>query len=410
MGSNLSTSLTADEKGVLIPPSFGVSTNALPPSSSAARRPSPQYLENVEKDLLCYRILHDHMVSGLWVSATTPSDASVLASFVVSNNGSDSDTNSSAEGMLSACQKWSHGQADIRAHTLASAIASAHYVPLPGWNVYGSADASGLAWLGCHVSPLTWIRPPSQAYYRNNPFADEEKKTAAEKTIQKIQLGSSLQLQYPGRVTSLSDMELQHVRGYASADVAGCTVVVEATLPMKTLDPHVAHFFSANLSSADEGPPLMFSIQSSPTASSMSLSQVLTFDRRVANVFETRCPRIRNTLGWAVQMKRERDADDAQLTAGLAWQVNRGLCVKLVANPTDSGLTGALLLKRWRQPRVLLSLLAGMDSGKKVSYGFGLELETGPQLGQDYYRDKEENRRHVEEQAPATKVTFPNVD
>jgi hypothetical protein len=356
------------------------------------------------------------MMSGLWVSATTPSDASVLASFVVSSdNNSNSNNSSVTGGMLSVCQKWSHGHADIRAYTFASAIASAHYASLPGWNVYGNVDASGLAWLACHVSPLEWFRKPSQTtYYRNNPFADddEEKQTAAEKTIQKIQLGSSLQLQSPCKMTDLSDIQLQHVCGYASVDVAGCTVVMEATVPIKTLDPQVAYYFSANLS-AVEGPPLTISMQSSPTRSSMNLSQVLTFDRYVLNAFETRCPRIRNSLGWAVQMKKEQNVEKvAQLTAGLAWQLNRAICVKLlVANSgDDAGLTGALLLKRWQQPRVLVSLLAGIAPGKNVSYGFGLELETGPQVGQDYYKDKEENRSHVEEQAPATKATLPNVD
>lgn len=411
MGSTASTPLSTQEKvrkqqlermGVLIPPSFGVCTEALPPSS--ARTPSQSYLESLEKDLLCYRILHDHMTSGLWVSATTPSQASVLASFAMPDG----------RGMLSACQKWNHGQADIFTYTFAPAIASAHYTLVPGWNFYGSVSASGLGWLGCYSLPLEWLKrqPSSQAttYYRNNPFVDEEQK--ASRSIQKIQIGSSLQVQSPCKVTKLSDIAVQDFRGYASIDVAGCTVAMEATVPLNTLDPQVAYHISCDLSTDEQGaPPIIVSMQSSPTRSSMNLSQVLTFDRYVLNVFETRCPRVRNTLGWAVQMEKE-NGRDTQLTAGLAWQLNRAVCVKMVVNPTDGGVTGAVLLKRWRQPRVLCSLLAGIAApGKKPSFGFGLELETGPQQhGQDYYRDKEERRGHVEEEAPATKVTLPNVD
>lgn len=416
MGNAESHSLSAEEKarrqqlermGVLIPPSFGVGNDALPPSAVAVRGPTPSYLKALERDLLCCRILNEHMSSGLWVSAATPAQASVLALFAVTEVGSAA----AGTGMLSASQKFSQGHADIRAYTTGSAFTHAKYSPLPGAGVHGVVNASGGGWIGGQVSPLSWWRrrkaKQTQTYYRNNPFIEEEEKAMASNTVQALDLGSSLQFQSPSNVPDLLYITVTEVTAYVSMDVISkCTIAVEATVPIKSLEPQFAYHVSCDLNSED-GPPLVISMQSSPARSSISLSQVLTFDRHVLNAFETRCPKIRNTLAWAVQMEKEKRGE-AQLMAGLAWQINRAVAVKMLANPSNGGITAGLLLKRWRQPRVLCSLLVGIGQGQKPKLGLGLELETGPQQSQDYYNDKQGGFGHVEEGAPETRPTLPN--
>lgn len=398
------------------------------------------------------------MNSGLWVlSATTPSQTSVLASFCVplfSNGGGGG-----GGGMLSASQKYNHGQVDIITYTSApTMMASAQYTPMPGWSLYGTVSASGLGWLGWNAMPSDWSLPHKQQQQQSsslpssssqatnhgnnsNSFVSMEPNiTASKRSIQKLQIGSSVQLHSsPCTIPNLSNIAIQHVRGYASMDVAGCTLAMEATVPSQRTvlaweGPQIAYHISCDLSNTSsrgngnsteeqqkQGPPLIVSMQHSPTRSCMNLSQVLTFDRYGLNMFETRCPNVRNTLSWTVQMTKESSSDVAQLTAGFAWQWNRAVCVKMVVNPVDNnsggdgggGITAAVLLKRWEQPRVLCSLLARITSpGAKPSFGLGLELETGPSSSsqQDYYSNMEERHSHVQEEVPATRVTVPNVD
>jgi hypothetical protein len=86
--------------------------------------------------------------------------------------------------------------------------------------------------------------------------------------------------------------------------------------------------------------------------------------------------------------------------------MNRGIGIKVVAK-NNGGVTAALLLKRWKQPRVLCSLLAGTSGpGKDIQLGISLELETGPSPLQDFYNDTEERR--VDDEVPVTKATIPD--
>lgn len=394
--------------GVLLPPSFGITND--PPSAITMRRPSPSLIYSLETNSTCYRILHQHLNSGLWVSASTASQASVLAAFYV-----EGDTN---QGMLSASQSFpeNKGKASIRAYTSEPSLAYGVYSPTPYLNLVANAEATGMGWLGANVSidnPTKWFDdkkvPQQNEYYRNNPFVDENKDTdTSNTTVENLQFGASVKLQQASTTNrpSSSKVFAESVLGYASLDVAGCKVAMEAKVPLESYyDPQVSYYACANLNT-DEGPPLILTMQQSPSHTSMNLSQVLTFDRIVVNALETRCPRIRNTLGWAVEMKKTQDSQ-ATLSAGVAWQINRGLGIKVVAN-SEKGITGAILLKRWKQPRVLCSLLAGTkgNPGQDIQLGIGLELETGPHQ-QDYYNEMEEQR--VDDSVPATKATLPEI-
>jgi hypothetical protein len=253
------------------------------------------------------------------------------------------------------------------------------------------------------MNPIEWLRVRAekklaQLYYRNDPFADEQATNENENAIQDFQVGTFVQVQAPtwfAKVTSQSTV---------SWDMRPCKSL-DVRLPWKPrfFDPQVNHHVSANLN--PDGPPLLVSMQNSPSRSSMNLSQVLTFDRIALNESEIQCPRIRNTFAWAVEMEKTPNSD-AQVMAGLAWQINRGVGCNIVVKP--KGITGALLLKRWKQPRVLCSLLVGTAApGRDIQLGIGLELETGPHPGRDFHYDTEERR--VDEDVPVTRATLPDT-
>ena len=160
-----------------------------------------------------------------------------------------------------------------------------------------------------------------------------------------------------------------------------------------------------------QGPPIMVTLHQLKgdrnSEAAATISQTFTFDRYVTNPLEQRCPKIRNTVSWAVRLKRSvssRDgygplsgseevansgnstgtATETSLTAGVSYQMNRGLCYKI---NTDSkgGMTVAIMLKRWAHPRITASALVGTGpvGGAKTSSGIGfkglcLQIESGP--------------------------------
>jgi hypothetical protein len=144
------------------------------------------------------------------------------------------------------------------------------------------------------MNPIEWLRVRAekklaQLYYRNDPFADEQATNENENAIQDFQVGTFVQVQAPTS-SRKSEISVDSVLGYASMQVSGCTVAMEAKVPLQTFDPQVNYHVSADLN--PDGPPLLVSMQNSPSRSSMNLSQVLTFDRIVLNEPEIQCPRI----------------------------------------------------------------------------------------------------------------------
>jgi hypothetical protein len=184
--------------------------------------------------------------------------------------------------------------------------------------------------------------------------------------------------------------------------------------------------------------------------SSLSVSQVLHLDRYQINPLEDRAPKIRNTLGWTIRLERVAPAssssflshDEAysattttttdpappatttRLAVGGAWQINRAVAVKAVANP--DAFTAALILRRWKEPRVTCSLLFrnqlshdgfGSSSASSSSWmprfaGIGLQVETGDQLyqgGKYHYADQRKVPFGASgESSPETKATLPH--
>jgi hypothetical protein len=133
-------------------------------------------------------------------------------------------------------------------------------------------------------------------------------------------------------------------------------------------------------------------------------------------VLEHRCPKIRNTVAWAVEMSTRSTntsstnshsskpsipnnsttntnattstsntstTSSSSLAAAVAWQMNRNLATKIRVH--QEGITAALLVKRWAYPGVTLSLLGGYRYGGSgggniqqtpFSYGLGVQLDT----------------------------------
>jgi hypothetical protein len=136
-------------------------------------------------------------------------------------------------------------------------------------------------------------------------------------------------------------------------------------------------------------PPLWLTLKQSTTRGhppeyTLNLSQILTFDRKCWNILEDRAPYIRNHVGWTVQIRRneERSSESqqsySQWSVGTSWQINRNVAVKAVLDHNGRVLRTNLLLKKWQQPRITLSILGGIDwsTGQASFWGCGLEVET----------------------------------
>lgn len=136
-------------------------------------------------------------------------------------------------------------------------------------------------------------------------------------------------------------------------------------------------------------PPLWLTMRRSCTRGAaaptytVNLAQVVTFDRPVWNLLEDRAPSVRNHLGWAVQMERDAEAGTSRWKAGASVQLNRNVAAKAVLEEDGCRnsrpfLRYALVVRRWGQPRMTLSVVNGVDlttDRRHSLVGFGLELE-----------------------------------
>eukprot|EP00934_Nitzschia_sp_Nitz4_P001397 Nitzschia sp. Nitz4//scaffold100_size80364//24944//26332//NITZ4_005339-RA/size80364-processed-gene-0.47-mRNA-1//-1//CDS//3329532079//1397//frame0 len=147
----------------------------------------------------------------------------------------------------------------------------------------------------------------------------------------------------------------------------------------------------------------------------LNLSQILTFDRMVVNLLEERAPRIRQTLGWVVQVEKDTSkaavgaAAPSTWSAGATFQWNRALASKatLINGHT---LKYGLIMKHWDQPRITLSLINSFHfpTAKHSFVGFGLELETSPvSLGTILTKEEAASQVEYSEQTNVPQVPPP---
>jgi hypothetical protein len=268
---------------------------------------------------------------------------------------------------------------------------------------------------------------------------------------------SSMKNGLSGTLASLGSLD--NVGAYAAASLLGSTAAVEVQCPLGASSPpqqlRTRSYFSINLADdvtdgkngkSSSSPPLVVSLERSIGAggargsadrfdfdvtSALAISQVLYLDRYQLNPMEDRAPKILNTLAWTVRMERltstagrsrhpmshdkysESDGPDAvtRLALGGAWQINRNVAVKAVAR-SDS-LSAAVLLRRWKEPRITCSLLfrhlhAGSSSWRPQFAGIGLDVEMGSQLSHSY-ADERAVPSGIGTDTPVTKATLPRT-
>jgi hypothetical protein len=206
-----------------------------------------------------------------------------------------------------------------------------------------------------------------------------------------------------------------HVQGVAEYGESMVAAHAEMPLsPYANFKPHQTNaLLWLNLSSGSSGndhsgnstmPPIWLTLQQShirgdqhPTYT-LNLSQILSLHRPCWNILEERAPLIRNHLGWVIQVERNANitkndnttsSNPNQVSFGASWQINRNVACKAVLDNNGTTLKTNIIFKRWKQPRMTLSILNGIDlsgagSGGSSPFnkptatfiGFGLEVET----------------------------------
>jgi hypothetical protein len=363
------------ENGVLIPPSFGVagSDAIAPPSSLIARTPS--LVAILQQKTLSNQLLSHHTSPGVWLMAKTNAEGFILASSSVPTD------RGYQEGLLCLSQKFNNrAMLQLRAPTIGNPAlyGSVDLLSNSAFAASSQMDTKGLGWAALNVDATG--------------LADRCLRTAP----RSLQLGSWTNLKNFKNPVSVS--------GYAAYQIPGVTLAVETTVPLSNLEPQLSYHVSCDLN--DNGPPVVVNLYKSPQQTTLSFSQIMTFDRYHVNIFDDRAKKVRNTLGWTVEMSKELD-QPTQLSAGVAWQVNRALALKVTNKP--GGLGGVVIFKRWQQPRVTCALLFATPShgGGIGFYGFGIELETFATDSDDVYGMSDDTNVRLSSEVPVTKTTLP---
>ena len=451
---------------VLLPPAFGVTGTPSqkgtgPPLSvqhrllqTAGNRPVG-YMEYLHETDLATCILNDHMRAGVWIAAQAATNTMIRVSLAPDPKTQTIPSQLFLEKKLALPSSQAvKGIVQLRAETEPNSIPSlSGSVQLTrSSSLFGSISSAGSGWLGAHYDrtfhmdsiqesfPANILLPntPEDAY-KDDPFQTaaqvkpyEGLDTMSRNTIN-CKFGSWMPIQWGDPLHSLSSSshlrddyssKCKSVHGYAAINMLGATAAVHGSVPVhgdhsfhaqQPQWPVLRSYFSANLNDVDR-PPLQVTLErdNGNDTASISLCQVLAFDRWQLNPVEDRAPKVRNTVAWTARMESRggvatetmtdhslnlmtttssgpedsgahnpgSNARINRLSLGAAWQLNRGLAVKAVLQPQDQCLSAAVILKRWKQPRVACSLLGSYDysgnGGRGLRFvGLGLELETG---------------------------------
>ena len=421
MGSSQSTaqSTTTEERrrreleknGILIPPLFGVPSPGIPLSPSVQERLNrtvgfpygPSVLDYLHQSDPAWRISHDYLQTGVWIHGGPQVRAALVQQEVSSSDESNGKSASVVQGRLQVEQALNASSSLVLSGGTES-LPSIRFRRLIGdWaSIVTEASSEGKAWAGVnlfHTFPQAAPNQPLQ-----------------------VQLGSWLTANSEKRSTDSPVKSLSSVNGYAMMDFLGATVAVEANLPTASSNPFVDYYsaqdiqtrsyLSVNLS--DQTPLHLTLEQGSDSMASISLSQTLSLDRPQLNPLEDRAPTVRNRLAWALTLQQQQhQSQHSQTNVSIAgaWQVNRALALKCKVQPNAGQVTGAVIFKRWEQPRITCSIL--WRNNTQNTWGIGLELETD-QRGEDqpskYYEDwaptgKSPSRATA---VPETKATLEN--
>lgn len=414
---------------MLIPPQFGLGSDDY---RRYGIRLSPSLITRLERDSLSYRILREHMKPGIWISSQTRREGSVLASLVppppplrdYSSTFSNSNL-SNQRATLRVSPKISNRlKLDISYHSHQfPADVAATLMLADNLKLSSQIDLDGRGWLACQFFTQVnnfFLPKPSEIdeYYKNNPFQDKGYDVQDDRKLN-LHFGSWADIQVPKEGLSLSEpmRTIPAAHAYASLQVPGCLLAVEGTIPTTTDKlPQLSYYVAVDMNS--EGPPMAVTLYKSPKSSGMGLSQVFSWDRVSLNPFETRAPMIRNTLAWTVELvkkKKEQSANAAaQPQAGVVWQLNRAVALKATAT-TQEGLSTALVLKHWKQPRITCACIlgSGRRSGSGLEFqGLSICMEIGGEsaLRKARYDNGSSSKRSTvvsSRDVPETKATLP---
>jgi hypothetical protein len=176
--------------------------------------------------------------------------------------------------------------------------------------------------------------------------------------------------------------DVESVNGYVGLGIMGALGTVEAKMDTKNQQLSTRSYLSVDLPSSASGQdqqnslPLRVTLERTDQVSSISLSQLSSFERYQFNPVEDRAPRVLNRVGWTVRMDHNVESETTDLRLGAAWQINRALAVKAVLHPNH--INTAIMCKRWKRPRITASFLFKHSTAEYARFlGVGVEVEAG---------------------------------
>lgn len=419
------------DRGVLLPPLFvlGPSTGTSASTSyceNPNEQPSASLLTRLQHESLSHSILTRYLNPGICITSFTNANAkgSVSASLIpIANNDasltntacSDSDSALSAaaaNAVLRISQCFENKfQFDLWYATNSHPTLAAALIVTPSLKLSSKMDAQGAGWLACQYR--TSVKADNVF-----PYFSPRKDTLSSQHRLHFHFGTWFDLD-ASKGWKITTTNISAANAYASLQVPGCILAAQGRLP-NTYEqlPDLSYFASADLTT--DGPPLTVTLIKTPHASSLGFSQTIQWDRWVLNPVEVTCPKIRNTLCWTVELETtkqigndaNKDARTSVPKAGMVWQFNRGIAFKVVAQPT---LTGAIIVKRWKQPKIVCSVLFGQGPsfGRALEFqGLGLQLEIGDSdtsiPDQVVHQESSSKPTLVSPRVPPTLATLPD--
>ncbi|CAB9526481.1 expressed unknown protein [Seminavis robusta] len=442
------------QQGVLIPPVFAVVNNQdksgskaasllqhrLSPISAYDRLPiSPSLVEYLCVSHVGHGLLHDFMTPGMWVLAGNSS---------ANNNGSSTTVRASlplqatsSGGRISFGSTAGSSQVELCAGTEGPMHLFATHQVTPQSFLVGNVNTHGAGYVGGQLG-FSFAKSSSSNAAAKVSIDDQEyddwnhldNSNSLDDRIQ-VQLGSWVPLRwksqkstpYPTRQRNNHNTNWPKVvHGCLSIDMLGSTTALETKFNTQTLETQVSKYFSMQLDGGSNNhnnnttPPLWLTMTSTPQTATIHVSQLLTLDRLNFNVLDTRAPRVRNTVGWTVQLETKPNDASSSLSVAGVWQCNRAVAVKVVGTsqsssssaqqqqPNNYSMTYGLLMKRWKQPRMTCSLLGRFDFQTKKStfLGIGLEVETDALGGDDSLYAPGGESAQVPDDTPETKASL----
>jgi len=414
--SNAGSRKKAPAAPILIPPSFGVGPSDKMPLTLQMEQElhstfQPDFFRNVQVTDPSYRLLTDHMQPGLWIQSKT-SKSKVSASLQFSKDDNDDDSALAGGTILGERSLSDAISAQIRGGTQMGPCLSADIKVLPGFSLRAAANTAGKAWvsgIGSYNIPTVRRRqqrmPLSLVGATWLPLDLDNTATTTTKAL-------------------LSD-KIPQIHAFGAVRVAGMTAAVQSQCSTETWElQNNQLYWTLNFTDDERGPPLQISLQQQDkNVQTLALSQTVSFDRYQLNPVEDRADYVRNTAGWTVQLQsRPSSPTNAEATAEAqsvatatmagAWQVNRAVALKAIVQPQQHSIDLAVILKRWRHPRITCSILTRHNWSNHTTrfLGLGLELETGSIAGTQLKASSADAPHYQDDPVPnASNKPFPET-